>query len=342
MDNSPKIEIYVSHRIDLNSQLVNNPLYKNMRCGAVFDDKNPMNIAGDDTGDNISERRMSFCEFTVQYWAWKNSDADYIGLCHYRRYLSFAEKRYKTNAFTMVDAELLDGHTLRKHGLMDKERMSQVISQYDIITSEYADVKKIPTPRGKQNNVRDMWKAHENVFFENGALEILLGLIDKYSPEYSISAREYLSGNKHRGFNCFIMKQDFFRRLCEFQFPIMFEAERLLDFSEYTQTMRRTPAFFGEIMYGIFIYHEEKNGTARIKELQLIFFRDSDHIKGTADMLWRNIKTRLALVPRALINPFFPIGSARREWLKNIYYAVTRKERRGPAQITEDKQCKRK
>ena len=84
------IQIYVSHRIDINSELVDNPLYIPMRCGAVFDQENPMGIAGDDTGDNISERRMSFCEFTVQYWAWKNIRADYCGLCHYRRYLSFS------------------------------------------------------------------------------------------------------------------------------------------------------------------------------------------------------------------------------------------------------------
>ena len=55
------IQIYVSHRIDINSELVDNPLYIPMRCGAVFDQENPMEIAGDDTGDNISERRMSFC-----------------------------------------------------------------------------------------------------------------------------------------------------------------------------------------------------------------------------------------------------------------------------------------
>ena len=59
-----KICIFVSHRIDIESELVDNPLYIPVRCGAVFDDKNPMKILGDDTGENISEKRMSFCEFT--------------------------------------------------------------------------------------------------------------------------------------------------------------------------------------------------------------------------------------------------------------------------------------
>ena len=37
---------------------------------------------------------MTFNELTVQYWAWKNVQADYYGLCHYRRYLSFSKNTF--------------------------------------------------------------------------------------------------------------------------------------------------------------------------------------------------------------------------------------------------------
>ena len=43
-------------------------------------------MIGDDTGDNISALNPYYCELTAQYWAWKNLDCEYVGLCHYRRY----------------------------------------------------------------------------------------------------------------------------------------------------------------------------------------------------------------------------------------------------------------
>ncbi|MBQ7883295.1 MAG: DUF4422 domain-containing protein [Phascolarctobacterium sp.] len=50
------------------------------------DGKEDLGYMGDNTGDNISDKNASYCELTGLYWAWKNLDCEYIGLCHYRRY----------------------------------------------------------------------------------------------------------------------------------------------------------------------------------------------------------------------------------------------------------------
>ena len=330
------IQIFVSHRIDIDSEQINNPLYVPVRCGAVFDAENPMGIAGDNTGDHISERRMSFCEFTVQYWAWKNAQAEYYGLCHYRRFLSFSPKRFKVDESGMVYVPVLTEGGKRKYGLLDAGAMEREIRNYDILVSDYAPVKNIPTPNGKQRTVREMWTAHEGYFFDSKAIELLFRLIDQLAPEYSTSAREYFDGAFHRGYNCYILKKDLFFRLCELQFPIMFEVERQLDTTGYTQTMRRTPAFLGEMLYGIFIYHITTKEQWRTKELQLVYFRDTERTKGPRDFMKRVVFGRLDQAARMVVDPIMPKGSQRREILKDIYYTLTPAKRRGVADIQSE------
>lgn len=327
------IKIFVSHRIDIDSELIGNPLYVPVRCGAVFDRENPMNIAGDGAGDNISERRMSFCEFTVQYWVWKNARADYYGLCHYRRFLSFAEETFRTDEYNMVYTPVLTRRSKRRYGLLDEKTMRREIEGYDAVVSEYAPVKNIPTPQGRQSTVRELWGAHVGVFFDGQAVDMMFQLIDSMAPEYSESARAYFAGKLHRGFNCYVMKRELFDRLCRFQFPIMFEVERRLDTTGYTQTMLRTPAFIGEMLYGIFMYHITTCEQWRVKERQLVFFRDTERIKSPWDEAWRYMQGCADRAVRAVVDPVMPKGSRGREICKKIYYKATRAEVRGVANI---------
>lgn len=329
------IKIFASHRIDINSELIDNPIYVPVRCGAVFDKENPMGIAGDDTGDNISEKRMSFCEFTVQYWAWKNAQADYYGLCHYRRYLSFAEKRFRTDEYTMIHNAVLTPGWKKRLRLTEPERMAELIGAYDVVTSEYAPVVNLPTPKGHKKTVRELWEAHDGMFFEKSSLDLLFKLIDELAPEYSASAKEYFSGGLHRGFNCYVMKRELFDRLCRFQFPIMFEVERRLDTTGYTQTMLRTPAFLGEMLYGIFLYHISTYERWRIKEVQLAYFSDTEKIKSRADLARRLIWNGADTALRAIVDPILPKGSEQRESVKNLFYKVAPLKRRGIAEIKE-------
>lgn len=49
----------------------------------------------DDEGENISNKNTAYNIMCVKYWAWKNLEADYIGITHYRRHFTISGSKEK-------------------------------------------------------------------------------------------------------------------------------------------------------------------------------------------------------------------------------------------------------
>ena len=85
-----KIKILVSAHKDV--YVPENILLQPIQAGAALAEKRLPGMLHDDEGQQISGKNKAYCELTVQYWAWKNLEADYYGFFHYRRYLDFSKE----------------------------------------------------------------------------------------------------------------------------------------------------------------------------------------------------------------------------------------------------------
>jgi len=95
----PKIKIFVSHHKPW--YIYQDDIYTPIQVWKK-NAKIDLWILWDDTWDNISDKNSEYAELTAHYWVWKNydlSNVDYVGFCHYRRYLTFIEKHTLKDIF---------------------------------------------------------------------------------------------------------------------------------------------------------------------------------------------------------------------------------------------------
>ena len=264
------IKIFVSHRIDYEAELIDNDIFVPVNCGAVYLDQ-PANIAGDNTGENISERRNSFCEFTVQYWAWKNVQADYYGICHYRRYFSFADGPVPQDIYTNVLESTISPEARQKYHLDDMDRIQSVVNAYDITVTTPFDVTAV--------GYKDVAAQYSlQSFLEERDLGLMEAAIKKFCPDYLETFHTTMTGKIFYPCNMWIMKKEIFQEFCSWLYQLMFEVEKYLDLSEANVDRRRAIGHLAERMLTVFVNYKLKQGI-RLNVLQRVLFQSPQKLQ---------------------------------------------------------------
>ncbi|WP_044973687.1 DUF4422 domain-containing protein [Ruminococcus sp. HUN007] len=186
--------------------------------------KNDLGYIGDNTGDNISTKNANYCELTGLYWAWKNLDADYLGLVHYRRH------------FTAKGAK-----GTKEERVITKAQLSEILKKTDVI---------LPTPRNYyiETNYSQYVHAHHAE-----DLDTTRAIIKEKYPEYLAAYDASMEKTYGHRFNMFIMKRDKFDAYCEWMFDILFELEKRLDISNYNKNDSRVFGFVSERLLDVWI-----------------------------------------------------------------------------------------
>ncbi len=205
-------------------------LYLPVQAGAAIHPALP--YTGDNIGENISEKNATFCELTALFWAWKNLDADYLGLCHYRRY--FAEPC---------------------RGILRSESVVRVIRR-SFLSAESAEclLKKttVILPVKRNYFIETGYSQYAHAHHEEDLIAVREILAVKYPNAIQAFDSTLRRVTGHR-FNMFIMRRDLLDAYCAWLFDILFELEKRLDISSYSDYDKRVFGFIGERLLDVWI-----------------------------------------------------------------------------------------
>lgn len=224
------IKILVAHHKP--GKVIESEMYLPIHVGKALSDRN-LNMQGDDTGDNISIYNPTFCEMTAVYWGWKNIDADYIGLCHYRRFFTFqhnsmwvrVKNKLKYVFFSSIGNVLRHGVDFAYTGQIssDAQLFEQNAFLFERTIHECLDSHRfdmiVPIP------YHFACRDNESFFSVIGRdhIVILKELVNEKYPKYSKLLAETLRSNTLYAANMFIFSRVLFHEYCNFIFPILMD-----------------------------------------------------------------------------------------------------------------------
>ena len=259
------------------------PIY----VGAKINKEN-LKYLKDSTGDNISEKNENFCELTGMYWIWKNVDADFYGMMHYRRYLSFEDRlEYKIKRIIYVFSRLFYLNSIIN--MLDMKELFQIkICEEEIIRKEIMKVSKniinkiqkydIFLPK-KEIFKKSVYEQYKNVHIVEHLDKLLEIIASEYPEIYPYYERKIKKGNKIYPLNMFIMKKKYFFEYSEFIFDVLFKLEKKIKIPLDTY-QKRVFGFLSERMMLPFIEYLKDKKNVRVKEGIVLYLNRKEKNEG--------------------------------------------------------------
>ena len=200
----------------------------------------------DNTGSNISSKNPNFCELTGLYWAWKNLDADYIGLVHYRRYFTIKNKLPKT----------------------EEEKFKTVLNQKE--TEEKLQNVDVILPKKRKYYIENLYSHYAHTMYVEPLDETRKIIEEKY-PEYLEEFDKLHKRTSAHMFNMFIMKTEILDEYCNWLFDILFELEKRTDASRYDGFHARFYGRISELLLDVWINKNQiKYEEVKVMDMQKI------------------------------------------------------------------------
>ena len=195
----------------------------------------------DNTGEQISLRNPNFCELTGLYWAWKNLDADYLGLVHYRRYFSYQRK--SQDPFDNI---------------LTGEQAAELLSRY-----------KVLVPKKRKYYIETLYSHYDHTHFKEH-LDATREIISKQCPEYLDSFDKVMGQRWGYMFNMMVMPHDLIDKYCTWLFNILFELEQEVKkkgVDDYSPYQARLYGRVSELIFNVWLCQQKESGMINNSEI---------------------------------------------------------------------------
>lgn len=234
-------------------ELPTDSMYQPLHVGR--EGKADLGYPGDDTGENISRKNCYYSELTGFYWLWKNcKDLDYIGTCHYRRFL-----------------------INRRERMFTKAEYEELLREYDLITTRRVVL---------NHSYHYGFSANHNQL----ALDTTGEVIRDLYPEFFDAYRTLVHQNETYFGNMLVTSKALFDEYCGWLFTIFAEVERRIDLdTDEDAYHKRVLGFISEFLLlvwvtvkGLRVYEckvgmtGEKAETRELKEALAAYFLRKD------------------------------------------------------------------
>ena len=229
----------------------NDDMYLPLHVGA--EGKDDLGYIKDNTGENISIKNPYFCELTGLYWAWKNLDAEYIGLSHYRRH--FSSKRINKNNLI--------------NSVLKLEEADKILDEVDIIV-----------PNKRNYYIENLYDHYKHTLYVE-PLDKTGEIINKKYPEYYNEFKKLKKRKSSHMFNMFIMKKTILDEYCTWLFDILFELEKQIDNSKYDNFHARFYGRISELLLDVWLNTKGYN----YKEVRVISMEKVNWVKKGSSFL---------------------------------------------------------
>lgn len=229
-------------------QMPNDDIYLPIHVGA--EGKESIGYQADNVGENISNKNSYFCELTGLYWAWKNLDAEYIGLSHYRRHFTCNKNipKKEEDKFKI---------------LLNREQVEKILETTDIIL-----------PKKRKYYIENLYDHYKHTMYIE-PLDETRKIIEEQCPEYLTEFDKLHKRTSAHMFNMFIMKKEYLDKYCDWVFKILFELEQRVKPEQYDSFHARYLGRISELLFDVWI----NTNNLKYEEIKVIDMQNVNWLK---------------------------------------------------------------